>query len=432
MNTFSITIPQEQLQIFKEKMLNWISQFNIFCLLDSCNDLNNTTSISWSAAAGSKRSITITKSEDYKSLKDFNDEKPGFLFGHFNYDFGITENSGKQSNSVSATFPNGFFFEPEILLQLNGTLLTISSACYNTKAVYDKIQQGNSIVPHKINKPYPAYRSVAKTQYIADVTKLKAHIQRGDCYEINYCQHFYVNNISLEPIAVYQALIAASPVPFAALYRLNDRFCICASPERYLKKEGNMLTSQPIKGTSPRVLHNPLADEESKTSLLNSKKERSENVMVVDLVRNDLSKVCVPGSVFVKELFGLYSFQTVHQMISTICGTLVPQANWLDAIKATFPMGSMTGAPKKKVMDLIATFESEQRGLFSGAIGYITPNADFDFNVVIRSIFYDSKNQRASFYAGSGITFESIPEKEWEECELKIAAIVKVLQLDIE
>ena len=203
---------------------------------------------------------------------------------------------------------------------------------------------------------------------------------------------------------------------------------MCASPERYLKKTGNTIISQPIKGTSKRDLHNKNTDEEIKNYLQKSLKEKSENVMVVDLVRNDLSKICREGSVQVKELFGIYSFPQVHQMISTVKGILENNIHWTDAVKATFPMGSMTGAPKKKVMQLIDEYESSARGLFSGSIGYVTPQADFDFNVVIRSIFYDDSNKFLSFLAGGGITFYSNAADEYEECMLKAAAIISVLK----
>jgi para-aminobenzoate synthetase component 1 len=203
---------------------------------------------------------------------------------------------------------------------------------------------------------------------------------------------------------------------------------LCASPERFLKKQGERILSQPIKGTSPRITGNKVDDDEQRKELHDSAKERSENVMVVDLVRNDLSKVCVEGTVHVDELYGIYSFPQVHQMISTVSGELRKDRNFADIIRATFPMGSMTGAPKKMVMELIERYEKTRRGIFSGAVGYISPGDDFDFNVVIRSIMYNSTSRYLSFQAGSGITFYSDPAKEWEECILKAEAMKFVLQ----
>ncbi|MBL7747847.1 MAG: chorismate-binding protein, partial [Chitinophagaceae bacterium] len=162
--------------------------------------------------------------------------------------------------------------------------------------------------------------------------------------------------------------------------------------------------------------------------LFHSAKDRSENVMVVDLVRNDLAKICTEGTVKVDELYGIYSFPQVHQMISTVSGELKQGISFADIIKATFPMGSMTGAPKKRVMELIEQYEQTRRGIFSGAVGYIAPNGDFDFNVVIRSIMYNAATRYLSYQAGSGITFYSDPEMEWEECLMKAAAIRKVLE----
>jgi len=219
-----------------------------------------------------------------------------------------------------------------------------------------------------------------------------------------------------------------SPNPFAALYKLEDSYCMCASPERFIKKIGETIISQPIKGTSKRNNTDVVADELAKNYLINSAKEKSENVMIVDLVRNDLSRICKKGSVVVKELFGIYSFPQVHQMISTIQGRVKEDLHWTNILEACYPMGSMTGAPKVRVMELIEKFEASPRGLFSGTIGYITPEGDFDFNVVIRSLFYNNHSQRLSFKVGGGITFYSDPESEFEECMIKASAIMNILQ----
>jgi para-aminobenzoate synthetase component 1 len=151
--------------------------------------------------------------------------------------------------------------------------------------------------------------------------------------------------------------------------------------------------------------------------------------MVVDLVRNDLTKICKPSTVTVDELFGIYSFPQVHQMISTISGNIEENLSFSQILKATFPMGSMTGAPKLRVMQLIDAYEPSARGLFSGSVGYKKPNGDFDFNVVIRSILYNQSANYLSYLVGSGITFYSDAEKEWEECLLKASAIMQVLSV---
>jgi para-aminobenzoate synthetase component 1 len=268
---------------------------------------------------------------------------------------------------------------------------------------------------------------LSKKEYTGIIHQLQQHIHRGDCYEINFCQEFYAVNAVIDPVYIYSQLASLSPNPFSVLLKAEDKFCLSASPERYLKKTGNHIISQPMKGTSKRNFLNKGEDEAAKKYLQQSEKEKSENVMVVDLVRNDLSRICKKGSVKVDELFGVYSFPQVHQMISTVGGELNDEINWTDIIKATFPMGSMTGAPKKRVMELIEQYEKTKRGLFSGAIGYITAERDFDFNVVIRSILYNSSVAYLSFHTGSGITFYSDAEKEYEECLVKAAAMKQVL-----
>lgn len=268
---------------------------------------------------------------------------------------------------------------------------------------------------------------MAKEDYLHKIESIRQHIQRGDCYEINFCQEFYATNAQIDPLSVYRQLTDISPNPFACFYKLDDKYVLCASPERYLQKKGNRLLSQPIKGTFKRNLADAVADESLKQALTKSEKDRSENVMVVDLVRNDLSQVCKEGSVQVDELFGVYSFPQVHQMISTISGELKTGFGLAEILQASFPMGSMTGAPKRRVMELIEQYEVTKRGIYSGAIGYISPDNDFDFNVVIRSILYNATAAYLCYLVGGGITFYSDAEKEYEECLLKAAAIHKVL-----
>jgi para-aminobenzoate synthetase component 1 len=263
--------------------------------------------------------------------------------------------------------------------------------------------------------------------YLATVHQLKKHIQLGDCYEINFCQEFYAENTNCDPVEIFKNLSRISSNPFSCLYHVNHSWLVCASPERYLKKTGSRIISQPIKGTAFRRQDESQADDLLKEKLKASKKDMAENVMIVDLVRNDLSKVCAEGSVHVEELFGLYSFPQVHQMISTVAGTLKSPEDYENIFKATFPMGSMTGAPKKRVMQLIEQYERSRRGIFSGAVGYFTPEGNFDFNVVIRSIMYNSASKYFSVLAGSAITSKSIAEEEYEECLVKIEGLFKAL-----
>lgn len=410
-------------------MLKRASRFNIFCLLDNAGYDTVHSNFNCLLAMGAKRWVTLEPVDAFKTLKNFTEQKKSWLFGHLGYQLkdGIEKLSSRHTDNTG--FGSGFFFEPAVVLQLLETEVLIDCEGMNARDLFNEIENEIPAEPALTNRPVNIVAAISKQKYLQAVEALKAHIQRGDCYEVNYCQYFSARDINLDPIKVYNDLLAVSPNPFAALYKLNDQYCICASPERYLKKTGQVLLSQPIKGTRQRSINNANEDEERRQYLLNSKKERSENVMVVDLVRNDLSKVCKEGSVEVEELFGIYSFPQVHQMISSVTGVLEDGVHWTDAIKATFPMGSMTGAPKKRVMELIDQYESEARGLFSGSIGYITPEADFDFNVVIRSIFFNEAQHSLSFAAGGGITFYSIAEEEYEESLLKATAIREVLQL---
>jgi para-aminobenzoate synthetase component I len=409
-------------------MLNWAQPFSIFCLLDNHQYQTEPHTIECMLAVGSKRSITANSGNGLNELQKFIDEKPSWLFGHLNYDLKEEITSLTSANTDYIKFPDLFFFEPRYIICLNKDAMIIEGD--DPQTIF------NSIIETDINnsrgeKRIPGIRArISRDEYIDIIQKLRQHILRGDCYEINFCQEFFSENAIIHPLSVYEKLSAVSPNPFSALYKSGSKYLICASPERFLKKQGNTILSQPIKGTAKRKSHNSEQEELDKINLYQSQKDRSENVMVVDLVRNDLSKICIEGTVHVDELYGIYSFPQVFQMISTISGELKKDIPFTEIIRATFPMGSMTGAPKRNVLQLIEQYEKTKRGIFSGAVGYITPGGDFDFNVVIRSIMYNADEQYLSFQTGSGITFYSDPVNEWEECMLKAEAINKVLMQD--
>jgi para-aminobenzoate synthetase component I len=413
-------------ELIKAKVLDWVKPFSTFCLLDNhCYQLEH-HSLECLVAAGAKREFSAPESQILKNLQQFIDAGNGWLFGHLGYDLkNEIEASFPSEKENTIAFPSCYFFEPEVLIHISGASISIEGD--DPDAIWDAI---NNVVLYSDNKQTSSLQvrsRMTRDEYISTIRELKQHILRGDCYEINFCQEFFATDAVVDPIAVYKKLSLLSPNPFSALYKVNDQWLICASPERFLRKEGNTILSQPIKGTSKRVKDDAVQDNASREELFSSKKDRSENVMVVDLVRNDLSKVCEEGSVKVDELFGVYSFPQVHQMISTISGRVKEAISFTEIIRATFPMGSMTGAPKKKVMELIEQYEKTKRGIFSGAVGYISPNGDFDFNVVIRSIMYNEAARHISVQAGSGITFYSEPEKEWEECMMKVAAMKTAL-----
>jgi para-aminobenzoate synthetase component 1 len=420
-NAFSV----EDIILFKEKMLNWANRFNIFSFLDNHGYSFEEPAFECMLAAGCKRSFAFTDEDSFAELQQFYTTNPSWLFGHLGYNAGKKAYTGEKKPEID--FGDGFFFEPEVLIKISGNQILITADDQADAARVFKEISSFTITHDSGQNHLNILPVINKQQYIAAIENLQRHIKRGDCYEINFCQQFVAENAVIDPVKIYQKLSSLSPAPFGAFYKLRDQYCLCASPERFLKKEGQTLISQPIKGTSRRDHLNKQHDQENKAGLLRSAKEKSENVMIVDLVRNDLSIIAEKGSVFVKELFGLYSFPQVHQMISTIQATLAPEKGFADALNACFPMGSMTGAPKKRVMELIEEYEAGSRGLFSGSIGYITPQADFDFNVVIRSIFYDSAKQYVSFSAGSGITFYCEAESEYDECISKAEAMMKVL-----
>ena len=405
--------------LFKQKMLSWANRFNIFCFLDNQEYTIPPHHLQWLLAIGDD------KAHENQMLFHEIDHfvKEGWSFGHLSFDLGNDWFGLTSEKEDFLQFPRFHFFHPAVLIGLDGDKIFIDAA--DPEAVLQQIWSENLF--EYIQPPVELQARLTKADYISTVSRLQEHIRRGDCYEINFCQEFYAAGAKINPILLFHDLIEASPNPFSALYKWEEQYLLCASPERFLYKKGNTLISQPIKGTSGRDLNNAEKDQASKNALFNSSKERSENVMVVDLVRNDLSIICKDGSVQVDELFGIYSFPQVHQMISTISGELKEGTTFSQIMKTTFPMGSMTGAPKKKVMELIHRYETSRRGIFSGTLGYIDGNGDFDFNVVIRSLMYNAATQYLSCQVGSGITIYSDPEKEWEECQLKAAAIKKVL-----
>lgn len=409
-------------------MLNWANRFSICSFLDNQHYQESHHSYECLLAAGTLRSIAAGAGNAFQQLQEWYQQQPDWLFGHFSYELKNEIEPLHSDHPDGIGFPDLFFFVPEFVILLNEQELNIGYNGDEHVKIWETILQTPVPGIPPFTAPITIQHRITKAEYLHTIQQLQQHILRGDCYVINFCQEFFAEQTTIDPLSVYLALSTASPNPFAAYYKLENQFLLCASPERYLKKTGSTMLSQPIKGTWQRNNNDRQEDDRNKERLYHSAKDRAENVMVVDLVRNDLSRVCEEGSVQVDELFGIYSFPQVHQMISTVSGQLRSDCSFIDAIRATFPMGSMTGAPKRRVLELIEQYEQTRRGLFSGAVGYITPNEDFDFNVVIRSILYNASQQYLSFQTGSAITFYSDPEQEYEECLLKAAAMQKVLK----
>ena len=407
-------------------MLTWALPFNICCFLDSHSYKSSSSTFECLLAVGAADSFTAPAGNAFPGLQEWAAGRRDWLLGHLAYDLAAeTEGvSGEFADPIG--FPDMFFFQPAHLFLLRKDSILIGSVQEDPATLWRQIGQADPPPPQP-TAPITFTPRFTREEYLSTVETLRRHILRGDCYEINFCQEFFAQPASIDPLATWWALGRASPNPFAAFYRLGHRHLLCASPERFLKKTGDQLFSQPIKGTAPRQQPDTLGDRQGALELYNSAKDRAENVMVVDLVRNDLAHVCRPGSVQVSELFGIYPFPQVYQMISTITGTMLPGLDWTDALRHCFPMGSMTGAPKHRVTQLIARYERSRRGLFSGAIGYVTPEGDMDMNVVIRSLLYNEQSRYLSYLVGSGITWYSDPSAEYEECLVKAEGIRKAL-----
>lgn len=351
-------------------------------------------------------------------------------FGFVSYDYKNQIETQLNSNNIDGVqFAEKHFFSPELVFVITNNEVEINyePTIYTAEQVAELF---NKIVVTELtesaNQNIKITPRLSKEEYLNKVKALQQHIQLGDIYEVNFCQEFYAEQVQINPLALYFKLNEKSSTPFSCFVKHQDKYLLCASPERFIKKTGNKIISQPIKGTIKRGKTEE-EDEQLKQQLKNDPKERSENVMIVDLVRNDLTKVAEKNSVNVDELYGIYTFPQVHQMISTVSAKVKDDIDFNTILNATFPMGSMTGAPKVRAMELIEEYETTKRGLYSGSVGYIDDKGDFDFNVVIRSITYNQKNKYLSYMVGGAITALSNPEKEYEECLLKAKAILEVL-----
>jgi len=415
-----------QVKEIKDKMLNWAKQFSIFLFPDSNSYADKYGRYECLLAAGAHQVVSGNEGDLLAAVQQLHDDKKDWIFGHISYDYkNVLEPKLTSVHTANIDFPLLHFFIPVTVCYIDKGHTTLTIESYNDadKILSDILQ---SVSGNTDKLPSLKFTSAtSKEDYIDTITKLRTHIADGDCYEINFCTEGRCANADVEPLQVFNALNALSPAPFAAYYRLNDSYMMCASPERYLQKDDGRIMSQPIKGTARRDADSG-QDEQIKSALKGDIKERAENVMIVDLVRNDLSRCSDTGSVQVDELFGIYTFPQVHQMISTVSAKLKDNVPFTDAIRYSFPMGSMTGAPKFKVMQLIEQYEKSRRGLFAGTVGYITPQGNFDFNVIIRSLFYNASIKQLSYQTGGAITYDSIPEKEWEEMRLKAWALERI------
>ncbi len=421
---------------FKQRLLAWTTEHKIVCILSSNSDKqlfkDSYSKFDLTIALDSVSEIQKPESgNSFDLLESFYESKKDWIFGFLTYDLKNETENLRSENQDRLEFPEIHFFQPRLVLNFsseNSELEILYLKNFDTELTIQKIvdEISNYEIQEADEPNITIQQKISKEEYISTVRKIKEYIQLGDIYEMNYCVEFFAEGMSINPFEIYDRLNETSPMPFSCFYRMNDHHALCASPERFLAKRENKIIAQPIKGTARRG-QTPEEDDQIKLNLRNDSKEQSENVMIVDLVRNDLSRSAKKASVVVEELFGIYTFKQLHQMISTVVSEKSDAVNSIDVIKQCFPMGSMTGAPKIRAMQLIEHFEKTKRGLYSGCIGYISHDGDFDFNVVIRSILYNAEKKCLSFMVGSAITANSIPEKEYEECLLKAKSMLNVL-----
>ncbi len=412
---------------FKQKLLLWGNRFEEVIFLDSNQKKHLYQEFEAMLAVDGFTAIKSDELNAFEKLEEYQTTTKDWLFGYLSYDLKNDTESISSSNEDTLQLPELYFIQPKKIWLLKEDVIE----AHYLKMVDDEIDEDyNTISEIQINKaPYqwlsftPRWQ---KEEYVAKAKQVLAHIQRGDIYEVNFCQEFYSKNIEIDPLATFNNLNSISKAPFSCFLKLEHYHALCASPERFLRKQGQKLISQPIKGTARRD-QEKTKDDQLKLNLKNDPKEISENIMIVDLVRNDLSRTAEKKSVKVEELCEIYSYEQVHQMVSTITSEVKPEYTVAGILRTLFPMGSMTGAPKRSAMEIAENYETTKRGLYSGAIGYITPDNNFDFNVVIRSLLYNSEKKYLSYMVGSALTSLANPELEYEECLIKGKALQYVV-----
>jgi len=418
----------DNVPFFKQQLLQWAQQFREVVFLESNNYKAKYSSHEAVLAFDAFTLLQTDSSNAFNELNDYKKNCNDWLFGYLTYDLKNNLEKLESLNDDNLQFPDLLFFHPKKLIFFEGHSIRfeyLNMCSDEIDSDFDEIISIEIEVSENA-KNIQVQSKLTFNEYEEGFNKVMNHIQRGDIYEANYCMEFFVKDMSLNCLDVFWKLNEISEPPFACFAKINHHFVMSASPERYVKKEGLKIISQPIKGTARRG-NSQDEDLLLKDNLAANEKEKSENVMIVDLVRNDLSRTAIKNSVVVEELFGIYTFKQVHQMISTVVSEVSKELNPLDVLETTFPMGSMTGAPKLSAMKIIESAEKTKRGLYSGAIGYFTPTNDFDFNVVIRTILYNKRNNYASFSVGSAITINANATDEYNECLLKAQALKQVL-----
>lgn len=429
MKRYSKTFTATLTDTLRQQLLQWAQQYDEVAWLDSNEHVQTHGTYSAILAVDAFTALKTDADKAFEKLDEYQTITKDWLFGSLSYDLKNDVEALTSKNIDGLEFPQLYFFQPKKVFLFSQTAVTLSYL----NMVDDELQEdwdailATHVTQKTISKqPIQVLARTSKGSYLKKVATMLQHIKRGDIYEANFCQEFFSEGVTLDPTAAFCKLNELSTPPFATFLKLEQQYVLSASPERYLKKEGTQIVSQPIKGTAKRAV-SPKEDAALMLQLQQDPKERSENIMITDLVRNDLSRVAKKGTVAVQELCKIYTFEQVHQMISTIVCEVPESIRPVEIIKKTYPMGSMTGAPKVSAMKIIEKLEDARRGAYSGAVGYFTPSGDFDFNVVIRSILYNAASQYVSFSVGGAITAKSIPEAEYQECLLKAKAMRQVL-----
>ncbi len=359
-----------------------------------------------------RKSIKKFDQNPWQAIKDFQETENDWLFGYLGYDLKNYSENLSSGNKAFSSLPDYYFMNPGLVIVFDQ-----SGEFEIVKGELPQLDHSDNLDNDGLPLKLWNENSISENDYHTKVELAHELIYEGDIYEINFS---YLKTFDFEGSGwnLYQAMKEAGSVPFGAFMQINNIEVSCASPERFLKREDNQIFSQPIKGT---ISNNGQENLEE----LMSEKNRAENLMIVDLVRNDLNRISIPGSVKVENLFEVQSFDTVHQLVSTVKCQVDSSVHSVDIIEACFPMGSMTGAPKIAAMQAIDQLEDYKRGLYSGAIGYFKPNGDFDFNVVIRTSIIEDK--KLMYPVGGAITSDSTPEDEWNETLVKTEALKKAL-----
>lgn len=405
----------DSLEIFQSKLLHWADQFSTFCYLDSNQCADRYGRFDFLIGVDALEHYTMEDLEDiYREI---------FLMGYFGY---ISDSSIPYSLNEFIPFEKSYFFRPRYIIYGYEGRVYFNRNYSEMMEIVSQIETITVTFP-KNTAPLQFQHITTQEEYLNNVKTIQHKIRKGYFYQLNYCIELQAENVLLHPIASYIQTNKETKAPMSALLKMGEKYVLSYSPERYMTKRQDTMIAQPMKGTARRNLSDTILDEEIKLTLENDPKERAENTMIVDLIRHDMTPYTAVGSIQVDELCQVYSYPAVHQMISTISARLIDDMDTIPALLCTLPAGSMTGAPKKEVISHISEVENFCRNIYSGNIGYIDTEGDYDFNVVIRTLEYDAHTHRASIHVGSAITLQSIPEQEYEECLLKADSILQHL-----